>query len=280
MVQSIILFVTFKSNKFEGDFMENITKEALRNQLFAKYFEVKDGMLAVDLMNRLSFIPETWKELHTLCVKNIKYFSPLQSLRKVRMVTQEEKEYLILQLGVWRYVVVDVEKRKNIAKKDFYTIFSEDFFIQHFDERKWKDENSFQRCYEVIRYEGDIEEFIDVYKEKRSTFELSVRLYMQYKIEEAITYFSIDFASAIVHLGFQTPDQFLYENLNFNYDLTSWGMQDAQRSMSLEQMKVMFERVREICIPKEIIPSDLYEEYENVIQKENKQFQKKKKPYI
>ena len=32
-------------------------KESLRDNLFAKYFECKDGILATDLVNQLHFIP-------------------------------------------------------------------------------------------------------------------------------------------------------------------------------------------------------------------------------
>lgn len=256
--------------------MENRIKEELRDALFEKYFEVQEGISAPDLVDKLSFIPNTWKEVHTLCIKNIKYFCPLQSLGKMRMVMHEGKQYLILKLRLQRYVVIDVEKRENVSKTDFYTIFNEDFFIQQFDERKWKEEDIFKTSYEIIEYEGDIEEFINLYEEKRGIFELSMRLCIQYEIEKAITYFSIDFANAIVHLGFQTPDQFLYENLNFSYDLTPWGLQDAQRSMELEQMQTMFERIREIRIPKETIPDDLYEQYMIASEKANPSFQKKK----
>ena len=50
---------------------KDISKEQLREQLFSKYFEVEDGVLAIDFVSRLSFIPKIWKELHFMCEKNI-----------------------------------------------------------------------------------------------------------------------------------------------------------------------------------------------------------------
>ena len=35
-----------------------MSKDELRDQLFAKYFEIEDGILATDLVEKLAFIPK------------------------------------------------------------------------------------------------------------------------------------------------------------------------------------------------------------------------------
>ncbi len=66
-------------------------KETLRNHLFQKYFEEKDGVLATDLVDKLSFIPETWEKLHVLCEKNITYFDSFSTLEKIKMLKYKQK---------------------------------------------------------------------------------------------------------------------------------------------------------------------------------------------
>lgn len=70
-------------------------KEILRNQLFDKYFEVKNGIPVVDLVDTLSFIPELWKKLHILCENNIKHFDSFSNLEKFKLTDYKEKKYLI-----------------------------------------------------------------------------------------------------------------------------------------------------------------------------------------
>jgi len=38
-------------------------------------------------------------------------------------------------------------------------------------------------------------------------------------------------------------------------------MQDAQNKIGLEKMQEMFERIKDIKIPKEVIPYDLYQQF-------------------
>ena len=113
-------------------------KEALRNQLFAKYFE-EEGILVTDFLDKLSFIASAWQDLRELCAKNMKYFFQGKSLEKIRIVQSKGRKYLILKLLVEEYVVIDVEKKENISKIDFQESFEESFFIKHFDEEKRND---------------------------------------------------------------------------------------------------------------------------------------------
>ena len=58
----------------------SMDKNTLRNNLFELYFEEREGITATDLVNTLSFIPQTWEKLHILCQKNIQHFSQWDTL--------------------------------------------------------------------------------------------------------------------------------------------------------------------------------------------------------
>ena len=77
----------------------NTNKEGLRNKLFAKYFEVEEGLNATELVDKLSFIPEVWNKLHTLCENNIEYFDEYSSIDDIKLLNHNEKKYLILKSG-------------------------------------------------------------------------------------------------------------------------------------------------------------------------------------
>lgn len=233
-------------------------KEVLRNQLFDKYFEVEDGVLATDLVDKLTFIPELWYKLHDLCEKNIKRFCSFNSLEQFKVLEHNQKNYLIIKLGMLRYVIIDLKTKENITEEQFKNEFDDSFFINNFDEVYTQNDSS---MYRIDNYNGNTQELIDFYVENRNVLSLSNELYYRLEVEEAWTYFYIDFINAKAQLGFQTSDQFLYEQLFLMYDLSPFGMQDAQGKIGIERMQEMFEKIKKIKIPIEVIPNDLYQQF-------------------
>ena len=67
-------------------------------------------------------------------------------------------------------------------------------------------------------------------------------------------------------MSFQTPNQFLYEQLWFNSDLSPSGMQDAQL-IGKERMNEMFDEVKNIKIPNELIPPIILENKKTLVKK-------------
>lgn len=236
-------------------------KETLRDLLFQKYFQEEKGILISDLTQKLSFLPETWKKLHILCEKNIKHFDFFSSLEKCKIIEQQLKKYFVLKLGMWKYVIIDLDKMQNISNSEFKTQFNEAFFINNFEEIKEEDEMIYSSLYHIERYEGGVEELVNFYLENQDILNLSTKLHYKLNVDDAWTWFHIDFVKGNVQVGFQTPDQFLYEQLFFKYDLTPWIMQDAQEKMGIQKMQEIFKKIKGIKIPVEHIPSDLYQQY-------------------
>lgn len=236
-------------------------KSELRDKLFGKYFEVDDGVLASELVDKLSFIPEVWKNMHSLCVSNVKFFHPFSTLEKVKMLDYHNKSYLILKIRMNKYIIIDVNNKKSLSQEEFSNEFDENFFIANFNEDKLNDVNDFSRWYQVLSYNGNIDELLKFYAENEDILLLSSIIKYTIEIGNAWTYFYIYFPSANARLGFQTPDQFLYENLFLKYDLSPSGLQDAQEKIGVEKMQEMFDKIKDIKIPKEYIPEDLYDQF-------------------
>lgn len=236
-------------------------KAELRDILFQKYFQIEDGILTSELVDKLSFIPEMWKKLHFLCEKNIKYFDSFSSLEKCKMLEHQQKKYLIIKLKMLRCVIIDVDKMENVTQTEFINEFDENFFVNNFAEIKEDDESIYSSLYRIEKYEGDVQELVKFYLENQNILCLSSQLHYRLEAGNAWTWFHIDFVNANAQMGFQTPDQFLYEQLFLRYDLTAYGMQDAQQKMGIEKMQEIFAKIKDIRIPIECIPSDLYQQY-------------------
>ena len=236
-----------------------INKDLLRDILFKKYFQIEDGVLISDLVDKLSFMPEVWKQLHLLCEENIKYFDSYSSLEKCKLLEHRERNYLILKLRMWRYVIIDIDKMENITQDEFENQFDENFFVNNFNESK--EEDSCFYLYQLDKYKGNIKELVHFFVDNLDVLSLSSELYYSLTEDDACTYFYVDFINANAQMGFETKNQYLYEQLFLKYDLTPYGMQDAQHKMGREKMIEIFEKIKDIRIPIECIPNDLYQQY-------------------
>lgn len=236
-------------------------KKALRDTLFEKYFQIDNGVLVSDFMDKLSFIADVWKELHLLCEKNINCFNKYSSLEKCKILKYRESRYLIIKLRMWRYVIIDIDKMRNITPYELANEFDEDFFANNFDEIKDNSDINYLDSYLIERYEGNIQELVDFYIENQKIFHLPSQLHYRLKEGSAWTWFRIDFANESAQMGFQTQNQFLYEQLFLSYDLTPYGLQDAQQKMGIEKMQEIFSKIKSIMVPIECIPNDLYQQY-------------------
>ena len=232
-------------------------KVLLRDTLFKKYFQIENGISVKELNEKLSFIPKTWNKLHTLCEKSIRRFDSFSTLEKFKLIEHNNKKYLILKLRIWKYVIIDVDEMRNISREEFEKLFDEQFFIDNFDERS--EGELLHDFYQVVKYQGDIQELLNFYFDNENIFNMPNQIHCKMNENEAWTYLFIDLANASVQMGFQTPDQTLYEQLFLNYDLTPYGMQDAVNKMGKEKIEELFSKMKDIEIPIDCIPQELLE---------------------
>ena len=113
--------------------------------------------------------------------------------------------------------------------------------------------------YYCLSYEGNLQELISFYEKNKEILNIPTYIYYKLMIGEAWTHLSIDLVGTLgaIQLSFQTKDQFLYETLFLNKNLSPSSMQDAQSRIGKEKMMEMFERIKNIKIPMEYIPKEL-----------------------
>ena len=140
-----------------------MSKDELRDQLFAKYFEIEDGILATDLVEKLAFIPETYNYLHNLLEKNVRYFDSYSYIQCIKEVSK----YLIIQLNSCNYIIIDTERRKSLSTEQIAACFSEQFFIDEFKECPLDSSYSYLDIYQFEIYDGNIAELLDFFEQNR-----------------------------------------------------------------------------------------------------------------
>lgn len=129
-------------------------------------------------------------------------------------------------------------------------IFDEKSFCESFDE------NSFDEIF----FASNVNEIISYYHANKNILEIPNRIHCEFEIGEAITYFTINLVNNSGQLGFQTPDQSLYDHLFFDAYLNPWRMQDCLEKIGFERTKEMFAKLKEIKIPKYYVPSYFLDE--------------------
>ncbi len=162
---------------------------------------------------------------------------------------------------MFQYVIIDMDRMENVTEEQVRCEFDKDFFVNYFGEFKLSTDKDIFDMYAIKYYHGDIQKLVNFYTENQTTLCLPFKLRYRHEIGDAWTYFCIDFVNGNAQIGFQTPDQFLYEQLFLNFDLTPSRMQDAQRKMGIDKMQEIFEKIKKLRIPKKVIPDDLYQQY-------------------
>lgn len=229
----------------------------LRNELFEKYFEVKDGINLSDLLRVINFITSVWKKISELLNKNIEDYDTYNRLETIKQINHKGKNYLIIKFLFWEYLIIDIDHNKVLDRDDVKKIFEEDFFINHFFEKPLNFSEHFSNVYSFLNYEGDIHELITLYIKLCDYLSLPTYIYYPLNIGDAWTYIGISTINGNIQLGFQTIDQFLYEQVFFNNDLTPYSMQDAHNKIGKEKMNEIFFRIKDIIIPLSVIPEEI-----------------------
>lgn len=229
----------------------------LRSELFEKYFENQDGVLLFELMEKLKYIINIWKELHNILETNSEDINKYTRIELIERINHNNKEYLIIKFMPWSYLVIDLNNNKVLSTEEIEDNFTEEFFVHNFNEKYINEGTNKISLYWFYTFNGKIDTLINFYIENIELFNLAKNISYKLFIEEAWTYLSINITNGNIQLGFQSEDQLLYERLFLNSDLTPFGLQDATSKIGKDKMKEMFNRIKDIIIPFDIIPQEL-----------------------
>jgi len=229
----------------------------LRNELFEKHFETKEGITLPELMEKLKYIIDTWKALHNLLEVNSEDINKYTRIEFIEKINHNNIDYLIIKFMPWSYLIIDLNTNKVLSTEEIEDNFTEEFFVHNFNEKYINEGTDKISLYWFYTFNGNISTLINFYIENIDLLNLSKNISYKIFIEDAWTYLSINITNGNIQLGFQSEDQFLYERLFLNSDLKPFGLQDATSKIGKDIMKEMFSRIKDIIIPFDVIPDDL-----------------------
>ena len=223
-------------------------RKELRNKLFSKFFQNKEGISASTLNNKVKFIIEKYDELNKLLAKEDEHFALFDNVGYIKKVMLEHKEYLVLRTSSFKFIIIDIDNKKTLDTDEVNKIFNNEFFKQNIDEHGLSD------LYEFLST-GYINEILKIYEKNESLFNLPTHIIYEVNINDANATLIININCENCVLMFNTPDQFLYEQIFLGKDLKPSGMS----SPTLDQNKALgiANKVKDIIIPFNVIPSEL-----------------------
>lgn len=229
-------------------------KDKLRNILFEKYFELEDGINIKDLIDNISYIPKIYEELDQILAENIKDYNAYNKLEIIKNIKHNNREYLIIKIRFLKYIIIDLSNNKALTLEEVKVNFNKEFFITNFKEIEGI---NIDRYY-ILEDIKNIKHITNFYFNHKEDLNIKTNIFYKITYNEAISYISINLSKGNIQLGFQTEDQFLYEQLFFNIDLTPSIMQDSIKKIGINKTNEIFSRIKDINIPFECIPKEIH----------------------
>lgn len=240
-------------------------KEKLRDALMQKFLELKEGIPLKEFLRLLQPHLEAYQTFHTLCVENLERYENWDSIKKIQKFFLAERELLLIQQRMFRYLVVDIQKKKVLESKEALKLFPEDFFEKNFNEPQ----TDLKTMYHFLKYNGDIDAMIQFYLKKSYVLEGEEKIHLRHEIPPAWVSFFLNLNTGNMQLSFQTKDQYLYEAINILPNFTLDCMQDTKSRIKPEKILEMVNLLSEIKIPYSCVPSFMNKEFTRYLKKEN-----------
>lgn len=225
-----------------------IKKNDLRNKLFSKFFQNKEGIPASMLFDKLSFIRKKYDNINKLITKEDEGITLDQNVKFIKKVKLNNNEYLLICTSSFNFIVIDISNKKTLNINEVHDIFSDEFF------RKNIEEHGLSEFYNFLPTKY-IDEILEIYNSNEFLFTLPIYIMYEVNIGEATATLILNTNCEKAILFFEAPNQFLYEHLvlgkNLEPTLMSASTLDHDKGFGVAN------KVKDIIIPYDVIPKEL-----------------------
>lgn len=131
-------------------------EEALNNLTEDKKIEL------AKILNSLTNNRDAWQNFIYVLRHNIKFCYKYNPLADLKYFLIDEKEYLIIKIHSWDYLIIDLEFEKVLKKDEVKYLFDKQFFIDNFNEEDsdYIFFNDCKDCREIIKSFYDFEYYL------------------------------------------------------------------------------------------------------------------------
>lgn len=237
--------------------------EELQEELFEQLFKTNEEYITLEeLLKKLEPISKIWADLENILIKDCSNdFDFWRTIDKIKIFSN----YIIIQLGLWEYIIIDSLNKKSLTDEECKTIFDEQFFLTHFNEPETENKFSDMYYFENAGTQETINSLIKY-----------IDIYQNLLMQENSIYYSIDYLNSRVvinikfdkletTIGFATFKNFENNsqpsNVNYLFFNKSAEITGASNpTNNHESLLAMGKRALKVRIPLSVIPDFIKDE--------------------
>lgn len=229
--------------------------EELQEELFEQLFKTKDEYITLEeLLKKLEPVSKIWTDLENILINDCSNdFDFWRSIDKIEIFDN----YIIIQLGLWEYIIIDSFNKKSLTDEECKILFDEQFFLTHFNEPKTENKFSDMYYFETAGKQETIDSVMEY-----------INNYQEILLRENSIYYSIDYLKSRVvinikfdkletTIGFVTFENDKEHPSNVNYLFFNKAAEITGASNPTnnhESLLAMGKRAPKIRIPLSVIP--------------------------
>lgn len=230
--------------------MDKLEWNKKQKELFELYFNNTEGITVSEIMNNMKNYSEIWQDFYKFLINSSLDFNMFDSIDKIKKIKYDNINYLIIKLGLFEYLCIDLDNKEVINYNNSLEPFNEEFFIKHFEEHKMENPEDFYYYSNMNKKDvNELIEFIDnndILLEKNS-FTYKIDIYNH----TTFLFFNISKQTVSLYFGNKT----MVGNVNYIFldkNLNPVGVSNPTGNM--DDLKEMSLKVKDIIVPTSIIP--------------------------
>lgn len=240
-----------------------------QEETFELYFKKlsEEAIKVSDILNLIEGYSQKWQQLYEV-LRNSSDFDYHDRIIDQKVININNQNYLFFQVGLWHYFVIDLKNEKSLSNEECLTLFDESLFVQNFGE---KQTNKYESFYYFSSLSQEVvKDLINLYVENQDIY--NAKNYFIYKPinnTEINTSLSIRLDNKKIILSFFDKERKHLNYIFLNNNLTPIGASNPTNN--LESLKIMANRIKNIEIPKSLIPSYLISNNEKTTLRKKRQ---------
>lgn len=194
---------------------------------------------------------EVWTNFHHIIRNNVKNFYKTNIVKKIVVCSLEKKDYLIIKLHNWDYLILDTFSERYIGKEEVSSLFNESFFIENFGE-----ERKAEFPYLFINSCRNPKEILDFFVQYKSF--LLANSVIQYQWSEKENFLSLDFDTKNNFLGLEifSKESPVRNQYFFDCNLYPLNYQYLEDNLGKKEALEILKAIQNLSIPYQYIPEE------------------------
>lgn len=108
--------------------MTNEEWNNIQEQAYLQLFSNDEGLSSKDLLKKLENIRGIWRKLYSIIGKEVDPNNDRFSVMDISKVCCNDKVYLMLRIGLWEFIVIDINNMRCLSKEEVIATLNHELF--------------------------------------------------------------------------------------------------------------------------------------------------------